>query len=390
MAVEASLCTAAIAASIVGCRHELRWQTETQPSSSSSSSLSFTTIAAQCLVGGGSNAYTSALLNPFDSIKTRMQVERMRGDARSGATHGTVRSSAAAIVREGGLVNLWMPGLTATMLREMVNCSARTGLYVPVRDLLFSGDQCRREGSSRGTKKTETTLLEKIAAAMLTGTLGSVISNPTDVVKVRFLNGAGGELSSPRWFPTLAAYPALLLEEGAAGLLRGLTPSVLRGAFIAAGELATYDHCKGELRAALARRRKGRRKGRRTRGRQGEENGKKEGVVELGLELGLEEEEEEEEEGEEESPALHIVASLVTGVVATTVAAPFDLLKTRAMESRHAAASTLSVAREVLTTDGPRAVMRGWVPAYCRLGPHALICLPLFEQMRAFVGVGYM
>ena len=92
-------------------------------------------------MGGGSNAYTSALLNPFDSIKTRMQVERMRGDARSGATHGTVRSSAAAIVREGGLVNLWMPGLTATMLREMVNCSARTGLYVPVRDLLFSGDQ---------------------------------------------------------------------------------------------------------------------------------------------------------------------------------------------------------------------------------------------------------
>ena len=156
-------------------------------------------------------------------------------------------------------------------------------------------------------KKTETTLLEKIAAAMLTGTLGSVISNPTDVVKVRFLNGAGGELLSPRWFPTLAAYPALLREEGAAGLFRGLTPSVLRGAFIAAGELATYDHCKGELRAAVARRRRGKRK----RGRQGEEKGER-GRRGLGLGAGVGGGEKKKKKRRrrrrrERSPALHIV-----------------------------------------------------------------------------------
>ena len=216
---------------------------------------------------------------------------------------------------------------------------------------------------------------------MLTGTFGSIISNPTDVVKVRFLNGAGGELSSSSWFPTLRAFPALLADEGiAGGMMRGIVPSVLRGAFIAAGELATYDHVKGQLREAWQR---GQKKKENSRG-SGDDDDDDDENHSGGSGGG-----ETETESRAESPVLHVVASLVTGVVATTVAAPFDLLKTRAMEAR-TATSLAALVREVVTTDGPRAMVRGWVPAYFRLGPHALICLPMFEQMRAFVGVGYI
>lgn len=56
------------------------------------------------------------------------------------------------------------------------------------------------------------------------------------------------------------------------------------GAMIAMGELATYDHVKYLL--------------------------KKHSTL-------------------EEGGSLHIVSSMITGLVATTVAAPFDLLKTR-------------------------------------------------------------
>ena len=32
----------------------------------------------------------------------------------------------------------------------------------------------------------------------------------------------------------------------------------------------------------------------------------------------------------------------------------------------------------------------GWVPSYLRLGPHFIISLPLFEQVRAALGLGYL
>ena len=77
---------------------------------------------------------------------------------------------------------------------------------------------------------------------------------------------------------------SLYTEEGFTGLYKGLWPSTLRGAFIAAGELATYDHAKA--------------------------------TIKFYFNVG-------------EGFFLHVISSLITGVVATTVAAPFDIIKTR-------------------------------------------------------------
>jgi hypothetical protein len=178
----------------------------------------------------------------------------------------------------------------------------------------------------------------RAGAALVTGTLGAIVSNPFDVVKVRLLAAKDAYPS------TFAAYPTLARDEGLRGLFRGVFPSTLRGASIAVGELAAYDQCKHELK---------RRAG-----------------------LG-------------EGPALHGAASLATGVCATTMAAPFDVVKTRAMAG-HSTASSFSLLAAAVRQEGPRTLFRGWVPAYCRLGPHALICMPVFEQMRAFAGVGYL
>jgi hypothetical protein len=117
-----------------------------------------------------------------------------------------------------------------------------------------------------------------MAAALITGSLGSIVSNPVDVVKVRLLNQNVSVGS------TFAAYPRLLREEGLGGAFRGVVPSTLRGGSIAVGELAAYDQIKVELRHRLAF---------------------------------------------NEGFRLHVVASLITGVVATTAAAPFDVIKTR-------------------------------------------------------------
>lgn len=129
----------------------------------------------------------------------------------------------------------------------------------------------------------------------------------------------------------------------------------LSGASIAVGELATYDHSKVVLKAQFEM---------------------QEGFV------------------------LHTVSSLITGIVATTVAAPFDLLKSRTMNNRSASSSfsTASISdsgffkmgQHVVRTEGWTVLFRGWLPAYLRLGPHAMLCFPLFEHIRNILGLDYI
>ena len=115
----------------------------------------------------------------------------------------------------------------------------------------------------------------------------------------------------------------------------------------------------------------------------------------------------------EEGLPLHATCSLVTGLVATTVAAPFDLLKTRfvihehiiyrrnliemkryrSMNSSKGAPSIGSIFQSVyviVEREGALTLFRGWLPAYLRLGPHALICFPILEQIRRVFGLSYI
>jgi dicarboxylate transporter 10 len=135
-------------------------------------------------------------------------------------------------------------------------------------------------------------------------------------------------------------------------LAKGLLPSTLRASAIAAGELATYDIAKTALRAWLVARDGG---------------------------------------GGGEGAALHVAASLITGAVAAVVAAPFDLIKSRAMASSQGSETLRSVVR-ALAREGnfPLSLFRGVLPAYLRLGPHALICFPLLEQLRRALSLDYI
>ena len=91
----------------------------------------------------------------------------------------------------------------------------------------------------------------------------------------------------------------------------------------------------------------------------------------------------------EEGFLLHSMASFVTGFVAATVAAPFDIVKTRTMNS-----TTLQRPSHILWSivekEGIRTLFRGWLPSYLRLGPHAMICFPVFEKLRFILGLDYL
>jgi len=85
-----------------------------------------------------------------------------------------------------------------------------------------------------------------------------------------------------------------------------------------------------------------------------------------------------------------VLTSLVTGLVATTAAAPFDLLKSRLMASEAAGESLGTVLLTLLRTEGPAALWNGWWPTYLRLGPHAILTFPLYEALRRAAGLEYL
>ena len=215
------------------------------------------------------------------------------------------------------------------MLREILYSGCTKGLYPYARDAVSGG----RDGA---------TLVDRALAASLTGFGGSLCANAVDVVKIK-------QFERPAAYPrgVLAAMRTIAADEGLVrGLLvRGVSASAPRGAAIAIGEITTYDATKDALKGTFPTRADG-----------------------------------------SEPFALHVVTSVVTGVVATTVAAPFDTIKSRVMAGGSGvnAASALGA---LLRSEGAGALLSGWWPAYCRLAPHAILTFPLLEQMRRVAGL---
>jgi len=285
---------------------------------------SFNILFRQWLAAGSANALTSGLLNPIDVAKTRMQTN-MR--------NATLRSTLLSMSKEGGVIKgLFLPGLTASMIRELLSSGPRAGFYSPVRDFYLSIATIDVVGSRDS--------IAKIAAALTTGVFGALLANPIDVVKIRLMKDPTAYIN------TFSALQTIAKNEGFDGLYKGLLPYTLRGAFIAAGELATYDIAKTNLRNFFLF---------------------------------------------EEGFSVHVTASLITGVVASIVAAPFDLIKARAMSSTSTVETITTVMRQLSCEHNfPFNMFRGVVPAYFRLGPHALICFPIYEQFRNILGLEYL
>ena len=281
--------------------------------------MSATTVALDVACGGVSTAVVSAILNPTDVIKTRRQIVGFSG--------ASPLDMARAVARADGLKGLWLPGLQATVLRELLYSGCTKGLYPYARDAV-AGEE-------------DASLAQRALAAALTGFGGSLCANAVDVVKVQQFDSGSNR-------SVVAAMRDVARSEGVVrGLLvRGVSASAPRGAAIAIGEVTTYDYAKSRLarHPAFAR---------------DAQNGA-------------------------EPFSLHIVTSVITGVVATTVAAPFDTIKSRVMARGGNAWTAL---RSLVAREGLAALLAGWWPAYCRLAPHAILTFPLLEQLRRLAGL---
>ncbi|GMH54154.1 hypothetical protein TrRE_jg3607, partial [Triparma retinervis] len=197
----------------------------------------------------------------------------------------------------------------------------------------------------------------QLLAGAVTGGIGSALFCPIDVVRVRQQADAGKLSNStgllqtglrkgraPRHTRTLSAFSEILRRDGALGLYQGAQFTVARAALLSSSQLASYESLKRTTREILNL--------------------------------------------ENESTPLHLACALTSGLIAQTCIMPFDTARSYFMAAEGPSISSLvSLCRR----DGVfNWAYRGYAAACARQGPIMLLQLPLIEQLRKFLGVGYL
>lgn len=220
-------------------------------------------------------------------------------------------------------------------MREGSYSTIRLGAYEPLKVQLGATDIAH------------TPLWKKIAAGAISGTIGSAIATPTDLVKVRFQAVGPGQKSKYRH--TFHAFWTIARTEGIRGLWTGVGPTVQRAAILTAAQIPSYDHTKHTLLNAQLM---------------------------------------------EEGPALHGVSSVIAGFVTALSTSPFDVVKTRMMnQKKHTSGAplvyknTLHCIGKIIRHEGILGLYKGFIPNWMRIGPHTIVTFFVFERLRQLVGM---
>ena len=171
--------------------------------------------------------------------------------------------------------------------------------------------------------------------ASASGLVGGIAGNPADVLNVRMQHDAALPAAHRRNYRNvLDGLARTVRDEGIAALFRGVVPNSMRAVLMTASQLASYDVSKRYLQS------------------------------QFGLSDGI---------------SVHFAASLLAGLVATTICSPFDVIKTRVMSSSNTP-GLATLMSNAFRQEGLGWMFRGWLPSFIRLGPHTVATFMFLEQ----------
>lgn len=259
--------------------------------------------------------------HPLDLAKVRLQTATKPGQS--------LASMVYQIITKEGFFKIYS-GLTASLLRQATYSTARFGIYEWLKESYVT---------KYNVQPTTSVLLPM---SMLAGALGGLVGNPSDVVNIRMQNDSSLPVAQRRNYRNaFDGIFRIVKEENISTLFRGLTPNLVRGVLMTASQVVTYDLAKGLL------------------------------VDHLNLDPA--------------KKSTHFSASLLAGLVATTVCSPADVVKTRIMNAKGASdGGALTILSKAVKNEGVGFMFRGWLPSFIRLGPHTIVTFLALEQLRKY------
>lgn len=176
------------------------------------------------------------------------------------------------------------------------------------------------------------------------------MASPADLVKVRMQ--ADGRLINkglqPRYKGPFDAFNKIVAMEGLGGLWKGVLPNVERAFLVNMGELACYDHAKRFV----------------TNNQISDDN-----------------------------IYAHTLASIMSGLSATMLSCPADVVKTRMMnqaarkEGNVMYKSSYDCLVKTVKIEGLTALWKGFFPTWARLGPWQFVFWVSYEKFRQISGL---
>lgn len=259
--------------------------------------------------------------HPFDLLKVQLQTSR-KANLGLWQTVQRIRS-------QHGLLGLYQ-GISGGAMREGTYSTMRFAVYHYLKDQAIAAND--GEPISTG---------HNVLLGLVGGAVGGAFGNPADIVNIRMQADSRLPVEKRRGYKhAVDGLIRIEREEGAAALLRGVRPNIIRAMLLTTGQIAAYDLAKTSLLSSQ--------------------------VITFHDDL-----------------RTHVLASMVAGLVATTACAPADVVKTRLMNmhnNEYKSATDCFV--QVVKHEGLRGLYRGWLPAYMRLGPQTLLTFVFLEQLR--------
>ncbi|CAB3995964.1 Mitochondrial dicarboxylate carrier [Paramuricea clavata] len=229
---------------------------------------------------------------------------------------------AVKVVKSDGVLALYN-GLSASVLRQLTYSTTRFGIY--------------EVGSSKLRKGNEPLpFYQKLLIGAFGGFIGGFAGNPADIVNVRMQNDIKIAPELRRNYKhAIDGVIRIAREEGFAMWMRGVTMTSSRGIMITSTQVACYDQIKETL-------------------------------LQSGYFC--------------DNIITHFTSSFMAGTIATAVTQPFDVMKTRMMNSTEY--KNVFECFWHTAKLGPMGFYKGFIPAWIRLGPHTIVTWLILEQLR--------
>ncbi|XP_040576977.2 LOW QUALITY PROTEIN: uncharacterized protein [Lepeophtheirus salmonis] len=181
-------------------------------------------------------------------------------------------------------------------------------------------------------------LHNRMTFAFISGGIAQFIANPFDLAKIQL------QTSEDRPIGIISIWIGTVRNHGLGRTWRGSLPNVQRGALVCLGDITTYDQAKRLI------------------------------VKHTSL--------------TEDNFVTFTTCSFISGLVATILSCPADVIKTRLMCNRNWSTYTgvFDCATKIIQQEGISSLYKGFYPCWFRLGPWSMIFWATYERLRNISG----
>jgi len=292
-------------------------------------------LPLQFLMGGLASCCAVTISNPFEVVKTRLQLQgELQKQGVYTKTYKGMFHAFGVIARHEGLRGI-QKGLLLAYPYTITMNGTRLGLYPTVKNL-----------SSQITGFSSDSYVLGLVSGATTGVIGSFFANAFYVAKTRVQSSTSNAPSvgfQRQYKGSWDALKSIFQEEGFKGFFRGYQAAAIRMIVASSTQLATYDEFKSRILKYI----------------------KADAIL------------------------VHCLASFGASLVMAVALNPFDTVLTRLQNQKveNGKGTTYKgwtdCFLKIAKTEKLYGFYKGFWPHYCRLGPHTMAIFIFLEQFKS-------